>query len=574
MKRNLFALLIISLFAAAIFAQNATESKTDETSDDELKEAARILLRETIVEINGLRTRENRMSFTAEAAALVWLSNEQEGRNMFANAAGELIHVLRELDGQINTMETVPANDTFDAFLDPSEKHKVIAKMQRAMQVRQQLSMSIADHDPDLAVQFFYDSGAAITNEEMAKRSESTDAWFEYQLLSRIAQTNAKKAADLLTAAMNKKLNATHLRTVETIYGKDAELGVRLGSIVLGKLKSGDEVETSLLLGYYVFAADTGDDGKPPLYSNSELRELGELLAAAVMKGDEEYSAERVADALQASLPGRAAQIRAKYKITTDGKSSGSGTGSGMTYTISNGGAPPPPMPGRPGIGISEEKTDPTDPMAAMAGLANNDLPKEKRDEAIAKARASIAKMSAPMMKIPALGMLAAQVARSGDQALADEIMRDAEMLTPAEPVTMADYMLKFMVISAYSESNPAKAMDHLDGLLYKANDLIESFVDVGEFIDITGNIVVDGEVMTGGFGGGMVRGLTGEMAVAKGPVTNLARADLARLNGILNRIRRPEIRIVLKMMVLSAILSEPAKKDAAVEEIMQMDAN
>ena len=57
-------------------------------------------------------------------------------------------------------------------------KSKVERKFRIAMAVRQQIAMSLAEHAPDLAYNFFYDSLNLISNPEVQKRDRTVGQVF------------------------------------------------------------------------------------------------------------------------------------------------------------------------------------------------------------------------------------------------------------------------------------------------------------------------------------------------------------------------------------------------------------
>jgi hypothetical protein len=83
--------------------------------------------------------------------------------------------------------------------------------------------------------------------------------------------------------------------------------------------------------------------------------------------------------------------------------------------------------------------------------------------------------------------------------------------------------------------------------------------VRIGEFIDVTEEMIVDGEVQVGSFGGGMLRGLTGEIGIAESTVGKLVRTDFDKTRSLTNRFDRTEIRVLAKMLVLRSVLGKKA---------------
>jgi len=209
-----------------------------------------------------------------------------------------------------------------------------------------------------------------------------------------------------------------------------------------------------------------------------------------------------------------------------------------------------------------------------MKKLGEAKLPKEERARIVAQARKIIMQAQGRDKKVGALSALAAQVASAGDKELAGEIMKDAEALVNPAPKNYQDFLLSWMLASGYASSNPDKAFPILEETIGRANDTLSAFIKVGEFIDVAEEMIVDGEVQVGAFGGQMVRGLTRELNIADGTIVVLAKADFAKTKALTNRFDRAEIRVLAKMMVLRAVLKpkEAPKTGVGVDEISDED--
>ena len=107
-----------------------------------------------------------------------------------------------------------------------------------------------------------------------------------------------------------------------------------------------------------------------------------------------------------------------------------------------------------------------------------------------------------------------------------------------------------------------------LEETIGRANETLEAFVKVGEFVDVAEEMIQDGEVQVGAFGGQMISGLTRELGMADATIQVLAKADFGKTKALTNRFDRAEIRILAKMMVLRAVLDprKGAKPDVQVD--------
>ncbi|MEK7856822.1 MAG: hypothetical protein AAB288_12080, partial [Acidobacteriota bacterium] len=169
--------------------------------------------------------------------------------------------------------------------------------------------------------------------------------------------------------------------------------------------------------------------------------------------------------------------------------------------------------------------------------------------------------------KIVVLSTLAATVARAGDKELAAEIMKEAQALVTPQPKNYQDFLLTWMLASGYAEAEPEKAFPLLEETIMRANDTLSAFIKVGEFIDVAGEMIDDGEVQVGAFGGSMVRGLTSELGMADATLRKLAKADFRKTRDLTSRFDRSEVRILAKMMILRAVLGEGKEKKGSQDE-------
>jgi hypothetical protein len=579
--------------ACVVAAQTVTEKKAAEDKENLEKEAV-AFLRETLSDVNSMRSLENRISFTAEIAGLMWFHDEREARAMYGGVINDFKDLLTRYDGQLNSLG-VTAEDgdgrssPMSFMMEPTDKSRALRRIAIAMGVRQQIAMSIAEHDPDLAFAFYSESLLAISNPEFRKRSENNDSYFETQLLTQIAESNAAKAAQYASKLLTKNISYQHVELLKKIYAKDPEKGADYAAAILSRLKT-DKLEGG---GFYVaesllrFGGETLDaskkpGGKKPVYTSAELRELAELFAQALLnRADTESISQSYIEIIQKYAPGRAAQLRTKFKRNTPNSnynaatnamytaamaanSSGYGYGTGSSNSNSNAAFEQQMREGE-----EREKAE-RKLIEDVQGLSTKQLPKEERDKIIAQARKIIAQTQGREKKVAALSMLAAQVAKMGDKELTSEIMRDAEALVNPSPKTYQDFLLSWMLASGYANADPDKAFPLLEETIGRANDTLAAFIKVGEFIDVAEEMIQDGEVQVGAFGGQMVRGLTRELGMADSTIQVLARADFGKTKNLTNRFDRTEIRVLSKMMILRAVLNPKTqgKADGVVDDV------
>jgi hypothetical protein len=130
------------------------------------------------------------------------------------------------------------------------------------------------------------------------------------------------------------------------------------------------------------------------------------------------------------------------------------------------------------------------------------------------------------------------------------------------------------VLAGGYAESDPDKAFSLLQDTISRLNGTIAALIKVGEFIDTRDELIEDGEVQVGLFGGSMVREITGNLGIADGTIRNLAKADFGKTKNLTNSFDRPEARILAKMLVLRAILKKTGSPSAEINQIVVDDIN
>ena len=588
MYKKAIAFFLLLAFATPVFAQTVT-SQPSKPDPAELRKEAVAFLRETMADVQNMRTLENRISFSAELAGLMWYHDEHEARTMFNTAIADFRELISRLDAQMASIPEDAEVDGVGIFTEGSDRRKFEMKYRVAMAVRQQIATSIAEHDPDVALSFFHDTASA--NSKVASWG-GRDTQFEMNLLKEIATKSPSKASQYGLRSLAKGFDSQHVDLLRKIYEKDHELAIEFGAALLEKAKDTKfksyelyNLGSLMEFGSTNLDASRNPNGKKPVYSTSDIREIAELMARTLLDSENLDSASHYLPAIDRYAPARAAQIRAKM---------GGGAGSprvANTFTVRGNmrvNVPAPDYVGpvnatgytasansntnsawqqdQEGKRSAEEKL-----MTDVQKIGRGELPKEEREKVVAQSRKILMQGRGKDKQIMGLSMLASQVAKAGDKDLAAEIMRDAEALVNPQPKNYQDFMYTWMLASGYAEADPDKAFPILESAIGRANDLISAFVKVGEFIDVTEEMISDGEAQVGAFGGGMIRGLSRELGIAETTLATLVNADFAKTRALTNRFDRPEVRILAKMLVLRSVLGKKSETshEGEVKKVM-----
>ncbi len=573
-KKLLFPLLIV-LLAQTVFSQTI-ESKAEPEISAAAKKQAVEFLRETTGEIGNLRTLENRISFSSELASLMWFHDEKEARAMMNTVVGDFKQLVTQYDSQLNALGAEPGDTEviYGGFFgggDQGDRAKLMRKLMKAVSVRQQIAGSIAEHDPQLAFDFFESSMQLITNAKLRTQVEGQDTYFLTRLLRQIAEKDAGKAVEFGRKTLAKGVNYEHIELLKKIYEKDADRGAEFAEEIGKKLKdSKTDANNYYMLGSFV-SLGAGNlekakkDKKKPMFTEQTLRELADDLGQAILKSEELRGTEYLNE-IEKFAPSRAIQIRAKINRQNSNAAANKSVYAANSTGIAVRLPPPPPPRGIPVTGNEGDASgvSPDEQLSnGLASLQKKELPKEEREKAIAQARKIITDMPNKTAKLTALSGLAAQVFKLGDKELAAQIMAEAQSLVNPHPKNYQDYLEVWILASGYAEGDTEKAFPILEDTIFRLNTTLGAFIKVAEFVDVSGEMIEDGEVQVGSFGGSMVRGLTGGLGMANGTLRNLAKTDFAKTRAITNRFEQPEIRILAKMLVLRAVLGDENKPES-----------
>lgn len=566
MSRKLILFYILLLLCV----QTGLSQTTDERKkSEELKKEAVLFLRETAVDAGTLRTLENRISFASEIANLMWYHDEKEARAMFQAVIVDFRQLLIQADSEFTLLDARASDNDdveFDLFGGSSNsRDKLLRKFRKAVSVRQQITLSIMEHDPQMAYDFFTGTAQAVANPKLREQFESNDVYFEIKLANAIADTNVDKALEAGRKRLAKGASFELIGLMKKIYEKDADKGATFGEEIFSKIKSDSKtVNLNLLSSLLSIGADNLDKlkekpGKKPIFSESALREIADVLAQEILKLDTGglYQYAGYVKQIERFSPSRAAQIRQKLKQANSNnkdvviEEGGIGYTEGIVDSEDFSAAVP----------INAEKNEQQNLAEKVQSLNGKQLSKEEKEKIVGEARQSIAKIKNREMRIVALSMLASQFFKMGDKELAGEIMNEARALVNLQPKNYKDFIGVWMLASGYAQADPERAFPLLEDAILRLNETISAMIKLGEFMDVNEEIIEGDEVQVGAFGGSMTRDLLGALGASNSTLQSLAAADFARTKDLTNKFNRLEVRILAKMLVLRAVLSVKEKE-------------
>lgn len=579
MSQKLLTIVLCFAFTLSALPQTA-ENQNQKERRAELEKESVAFLREAFRDVANLRTPENRISFNAEMAGLMWFHDEKEARSMFEAVMTDFKHILIQIDAQTNSIK-INAGDAelYSIPFIPSgnSQAKLLKKLFKAMGVRQQIASVISEHDPVLAHAFFIETAQVITNADLRKQIAARDGNFEMKLLQAIAENDPVKGLEAARKSLAKGLNNQHFELLKKLYAKDTEKGASFGEDIISKLKSesadkGDTfyyLKSVLSAGAENLKALKEKSNQKPMFSEQHLRDVAEIAAQSMLKrrSFEDYEIEKTVELIKTFLPGRAAQIEQKIALEKKMKAAEKANNEDSDeFQILEEIAEEANTASKSRVEKMQEQAK---IMQDLQSLGAKKLPDEERIKVIAEARKIVAGIEEPNMKMLALSSLAAQVAKMGDAETANEILREVERFVNPQPKNYMDYMQTWMLATSYSEINPDKAFAVLEDTVFRLNDTISAFIKVGEFIDVNGDFIEDGEVQIGSFGSEMINGMSRELGAADMTLKNLANADFTKTKALTNKFDRTEVRILAKMLVLRAVLGKKKADDLREAQVI-----
>jgi hypothetical protein len=568
MKKSILSFVLLMLFASLTFSQNVLKNKKDEISP-ELKKEAVAFLRETATDVNTLRTLENRISFSSEIANLMWFNDEKEARAMFQAIINEFRQLLTQYNSQAIAAGTgVDADE--NGAVTSAAKVDIPRKFFKMLNVRQQIATSIAENDAQLAFDFLTDTALTTTHLDYRRQIEQSDGYFQTRLVSQIAAQDPAAALKYGRRTLAKGFTYEHINLLKKIYEKDQEKGAAFGEDILAKFKSADAKPDRFyyLNGLLSLGAENLEKGKTktPMFSEQSLRELADLLAQDVLKRGNAEGSDVAAyiSQIEKFSPARAAEVRQKLALKTQlGAGTGTGRATGSGATLGVGASSAPRLPRSMSNGESEQDGQ-KQMLESMQNLGAKQLSKEERQKVVGQARKIIAGIKEPTARLFALSALASQIATAGDKELAVQIMDEAKNTVNPQPKHYQEFMQIWLLAGGYAQVDADKAFPILEDAIFRINDTISAGIKVAEFMDTNNEILEDGEVQVGSFGGGMTRQLMSGLGVIDTTIQSLAKADFTRTKALTNKFDRSEARILAKMLVLRGIFGE--KKEVTQE--------
>ncbi|MEZ5423125.1 MAG: hypothetical protein R2682_08540 [Pyrinomonadaceae bacterium] len=566
-----YLLIFLTLLFAVPFvsAQTAASTPTPSPTPDAEKEKARMIafLRDVDQEVSNLRLPENRVALFAEVASVMWQFDETQARSIYSKAANDLRQIMMSYSTAAADAKAAQAADP-DAltasFVGNPYRDAMANKGRELLAVRAQILISIAENDPEFALQVLADTAGLVVADGRYSSGDD-DVRLRDEIAAMSARRSPKRALEIALESLKKELNNTHFRILRELNEVDGEAAKTLASAMLAKAK-GDKTNAYLLSEFLknidsYLEAEKKKSAKPSPFSIADARQVAESLVDQL--GDQTFLPGL--DLIEKYLPARAAALKAKAaaKARMNGgyAANRANAAANVASTRSSNLNEPERAEQEKWKKLAEDRKS----LDVFSKLSSGNLPPEEREKVLAEARKTVARLRDPRDKVIALSAIATGVVGS-DKQLALDLMREADRVAPLYPKNYADFMVVFAVASGYAMVDPEQAFPRIENLIASTNEIINAGVKVAEFIDVPGEIVEDNEVKIGAFGGPMGASMLRRMSIANVPLKKLAEFDLDRTRALADRFDRPEARVLAKILILRAYTQAPAEKPTNTE--------
>lgn len=567
-------LFVILLSIASLFSQTDPKLAANAVKEDEeFKTKFVEYIRETGREVETLRSSGNRLLFTSEVASILWEYDEKEARGIFLGAMNDVRQQFSQFASEIAAeVDTDDDSEQRGGFLFGRGGNP---KFQRILSSRQSLAFSLAEFDPQTALDFFFETRYIITNQKYANQIELSDKSFETRLIQMVAEKDPAKALAFAKKTIEKDVNYNHIDLLRQFHKKDSEKANELAIAMLNELRSTKfdsdsniEIENMFL----TLAVQTSKDiakmktNKTPLLSSSQQRELADLMAKQLLKSDEitrfdpSYIRQMLTTIEQFS-PANANQIRLKYKIKNQKLASSTAISA------------PPRVAGRPtrniNIGPEISSTVVEEKISLMSKIGTQKLTIEDKVKIREEIRQTLAKSKRREEKLLIFAGIVSQLSVAGEKDLAKEVIEDSGFIQNQNAKNYLEFGTNLMLSYSYADVEPAKSFEIMESTIFQINDFMASALKILEFVDASDELFSEGEIQLGfGPAGNIVREVSTSIPQVKDFIKKLAKTDFERTKGLADKFQRPEARFIARMIILRSLVKAKVRANAIIAKL------
>lgn len=588
--------------ARIVAIREATKDEKEATKSlASLQPKALELLDAVVAQTQTLRLGTNRSMLLAQVADLMWEHDERRARALFAEAmktlqdeskaAADTARALNEDEMENEMMMIDGGGDAFASF-------------------RQKTLQMVARHDTQLALELARDYGVAASGDAYERTREAVNnSQMELSLAFSVVGGNPAKAFEIAEKNLSDGVTHQHLSLLSRFKSKDSEIAAKLAASIAKKLLSSDFNTDQQSRGMAVnilrlaSGAMNGTLGNsatmnspsnpnsntsqktPALFSEQSLQGLAEALAAAALNPRTGRSLmveiqsllptiEKYAPARAPVLRRQSAEITRKitevqqlmgYEPSQMGNMGQAAQIGTVDEVLAAAPKAPPEMQSmlyaqaaRLAIQqgaidgarrIIKNISDAGTRNRMMMEIDRQTIEQALKDGKIEQVRRLLPSLRTDDERANMLSRVAIKLAGEGKKEQAKQILAEARDLIGGFAANTARLNTQLWVARSYLEIEPSKSYDMVETTIDRFNELTTAAATLDGFLQ-QGTSFKDGEAVLGQ--GGVASNLFQPYTML---LSSLARFNFDRARAVVERIQRPEIRVMGYMLLAQGVL-------------------
>ncbi len=607
MFRKLTTLLLMVFFAnLCAFAQDKPTETTSEKEKKkkEIDERVIDLLDQAIAGADTLRLAQNRAVVFAMAGDMYWKYDEKKSRELFRNAAAELV--------SFNLESAKEKRESQDVYADVFEYN---------VPARSEILPLVAKHDPELALELLVQTRSAKLSEAMLKaslpnaKSSGSDMMnfnpdrqrvaqelaLEQQFAVMAADANPEKAIKLIKESISKGISVNVIPLLQKLNKKEPKKATELGGDVIAKLvdsdlaKNEEDMRAALNFLQFAFKPPAATDAKTKAFTFTEeqIKKLATAVADALLQPSksmisamllsqamsmlEKFAPEKVRFLKQrqteneSSMPSELKKMQ-EQRLIWDANSTPEDIIAQLSKLQNDYEKASAYSALSRKIGEIEDETrakklidqipDEKARTNAMEQFEAARIGRSAKAGKLDDARKLIGNLTKKKTQIQRLVALAIDFQKKGgdkDKEVAIALMKDAKALTSEFPETNEDLNDAMEVVKGYAAVDPDIAFKLFDPVIDQINEYIQASAVLGKFEPQYSNFK-KGEMQL------KIKGQNWEQPLFRyiPQMQALAKADLEKMNALSDRFARNDSRTIVRLYILQGFLKDEREEDPA----------
>lgn len=587
--RNLVCpLALILLIHTPAFAQTTPTKAEQQEAQKALEQKALTLLEEVVTDAQALKLAVNRLRIQIVAADLIWPRDESRARALSEKS----IKDFSELVANIDTSDPYYYN-----------------YIQIPIQLYSEILQLLVQHDPQMALDFLHHMRFPQPSQNGNYDYSSYERQMESQIASQAVEKNPKLALQIAMESLDKGFTANVVGLLAQLHEKDREGAAKLSNALVKKLLSENlltnyeaagvamnllsmtsrmEAHGPVIPGKTVVATNAA-----PLIDASAYRDLMELVLNAALKTSTAYNPSdwkdrNIAQTLLMGLqnlmsdvekiaPSRTAALQRKIADFRKSLDPGSRFWQENQEVLQNGSvddilglAPKVPAEMRDQVyqqaawkalsqGDSERArqlindgvSNPINRRQMLDEVERQIASKAASEGKLEQARQVIGRLRTNEDRAMMLAQLAGTLASKGEKKLALQTLDEARSLVSERAENYNQIQVQLQVARSYASLEPARSFEMLESIINQLNDLISAAEVLNGFEQ---QYFKDGEIIWQG------TNLSNVLFQVISDLGQLASADFDRAKDIAGRVQRPEARLMAKLYLAKAVLSDQSQ--------------